>query len=309
MEKNTVIEMEGGSTMLDALTSDIATGEQFSLNLSGLDRMLWEESIVAGDRAIVGHTPSHLTPWHRFGMRLNKKFGTGKQAFLMAYMLEYVADGDMASKKHYEKLATEKGFAVAFAELFTLFCALRKCDASSVDVCGQVVGSLDSDMEYHSIPTMPDVKSFFTVETLEETISAVTEDGESIFVPVVMTKNGLRPKTVVVERESLQVEYVAEETEVVDAPTMLFREFLDRIRRAGVSQLGAIGKDLFGRGKEIGFEGARELWSLYKAKKSLIESQKSGDVSFEAISELFSKMTAGSFMHLSMKPKELATAA
>ena len=78
------------TTLEDALNLDIETGEHMRLNLSALDRIIWEEAQTISDgKALFEHTPSSLTPHHRYGMRLNKKYRAGKRAFLAAYMLSY----------------------------------------------------------------------------------------------------------------------------------------------------------------------------------------------------------------------------
>jgi len=50
----------------------------------------------------------------------------------------------------------------------------------------------------------------------------------------------------------------------------LYREFSSRIRRAGVHQLGAIGKDLYESGREMGYELTNMLWSQYRERKEAL---------------------------------------
>lgn len=219
--------------LLDAITADIATGEHLNLKLGAMDRMLYEESIIAGDKAIVGHEPTTLTPWHRYGMRLNKKYNAGKRGFLAGYMLLYVGSLSYEMRQWFEGVANEKGFDSAFGELFNLFKEMRQFDADDCDVMGKMYGSLAGDTNYHSMPLVPNAARI-----------GKNEEGDVV------------------------VEYLAEEAEEkVDSQTATYREFYHRIRRAGVHQIGQIGKELYTRSKECGFEYAKLLWAFYRQRK------------------------------------------
>lgn len=164
--ENTILERYGRinrtyssavETLEEALDLDIETGEHLRMNLSGLDRMIWEEAADIKDgKAFFEHTPSNLTPHHRYGMRLNKKYESGKNGFLAAYCLYFVSGLDKESCSWFEGLCEEQGFNGAFDYIRKLYMELRACDAKDTDVCGKIEEGL------------PEGSSFHTVDIIEE---------------------------------------------------------------------------------------------------------------------------------------------
>jgi len=140
------------TTLEEALNCDIECGEHLRINLSTNDRIIWEEAqrIVDG-KAIFGHIPSSLTPHHRYGMRLNKKYGAGKKAFLAAYALYTVAGLDKESSIWFEGLCSEQGFESAFDYLRKLHSELRACDAEDTDVLGKIETGIGEGSQYHAV--------------------------------------------------------------------------------------------------------------------------------------------------------------
>ncbi len=147
------------TTLEDALNLDIETGEHMRLNLSDLDRIIWEEAQTISDgKALFEHTPSSLTPHHRYGMRLNKKYGAGKRAFLAAYMLHMVSGTEQESREWFEALC-EEGFDSAFKQLLELHSELRKCDARDTDVMGKIENGVGDGSLYHAVEIIEEEES------------------------------------------------------------------------------------------------------------------------------------------------------
>ena len=202
-------------TLAEALSLDIETGEHFRVELSPLDRMIFEETIIADDQAIVDHVPSSLPPHHRTARRWEKKFKvSGKMASLAAYALYFISGLEKESTQWFEGLVEEQGFDSAFSYLRGLYFEMKKLDAEDTDALGKIENGLPEGGCFHTMPVIP-------------------EDGE--------------------EYENKAAE--------------LYREFSGRIRRAGVHQLGAIGKDLYESGREMGYELTNLLWSQYRERK------------------------------------------
>jgi hypothetical protein len=150
-EMNSQYGLSEVTTLEDALNLDIETGEHMRLNLSALDRIIWEEAQTISDgKALFEHMPSSLTPHHRYGMRLNKKYGAGKRAFLAAYMLHMVSGIEQESREWFESLC-EEGFDRAFEQLFGLYSELRRCDARDTDVMGKIEGGMGDGSLYHAV--------------------------------------------------------------------------------------------------------------------------------------------------------------
>ena len=156
------------TTLDEALNLDIETGEHLRMNLGTLDRIIWEEATAITDgKAVFEHAPSSLTPHHRYGMRLNKKYGAGKRAFLAAYMLHMVTGLELESRQWFEGLADES-FTEAFDELRKLYSELRKCDARDTDVMGKVEPGIGEGGSYHAVEVLPE--DGWEPETQEDTI-------------------------------------------------------------------------------------------------------------------------------------------
>ena len=163
------------TTLEDALNLDIETGEHMRLNLSSLDRIIWEEAQTISDgKALFEHTPSSLTPHHRYGMRLNKKYRAGKRAFLAAYMLYMVSGIEQESREWFEALC-EESFDSAFKQLFELHSELRKCDVRDTDVMGKIESGVGDGSLYHAVEIIGGrrngsrclrIKSLFTASML-----------------------------------------------------------------------------------------------------------------------------------------------
>lgn len=147
------------TTLEDALSLDIETGEHLRLNLSSLDRIIWEEAQTISDgKALFEHAPSSLTPHHRYGMRLNKKYRAGKRAFLAAYMLHMVSGMEQGSREWFEGLC-EESFDSAFKQLFELHSELRKCDARDTDIMGKIENGVGDGSLYHAVEIIEEEES------------------------------------------------------------------------------------------------------------------------------------------------------
>lgn len=147
------------TTLEDALNLDIETGEHLRLNLSALDRIIWEEAQTISDgKALFEHAPSSLSPHHRYGMRLNKKYGAGKRAFLAAYMLHMVSGIEQESREWFEALC-EESFDSAFKQLFELHAELRKCDARDTDIMGKIENGVGDGSLYHAVEIIEEEES------------------------------------------------------------------------------------------------------------------------------------------------------
>jgi hypothetical protein len=213
-------------TLAEALQIDIATGEQFRINLSPLDRMIFEETIISGNKAILEHIPSHMPIHHRTARRLEVKFKvTSKDACLAAYMLYVVGRLEQEIIAWFESAVTTTSWNEAFAELHTYFKGIRECDSTSVDVMGKVETGLPEGGCYHAVPlVMPE----------EPTDEQINEQDE------------------------------------------LYSQFSTRIRRAGVHQLGAIGKEMYAVNMQLGFDNSKALWAQYNARKAELAKYRKG---------------------------------
>ena len=136
---------------------DIETGEHLRMNLSALDRIIWEEAVDISERkALFEHLPSNLTPHHRYGMRLSRKYGQGKMAFLAAYTLYFVSGLERESTQWFEGLCDTQGFKGAFDYLRRLYFELRACDAEDTDVLGKIESGIGQGSSYHAVEILGD---------------------------------------------------------------------------------------------------------------------------------------------------------
>ena len=205
-------------TLAEAISLDIEIGEHLRVELSPLDRMIFEETIIADDQAIVDHLPSSLPPHHRTARRWEKKFGvSGKMASLAAYALYFISGLEKKSTQWFEGLVEEQGFDSAFSYLRGLYFEMKKLDAEDTDALGKIENGLPEGGCFHTMPVI-----------------------------------------------------MVDEAENEDKATELYREFSGRIRKAGVHQLGAIGKDLYESGRQMGYELTNMLWSQYRARKEAL---------------------------------------
>jgi hypothetical protein len=147
------------TTLEEALNLDIETGEHFRVNLSALDRIIFEEAeSITDGKAVFGHLPSSLTPHHRYGMRLNKKYSAGEKGFLAAYALYMVTGLEKESREWFESLCEEQGFKGAFDCLRKLYLELRACDAEDTDVMGKIETGIGTGSQYHAIDIIEELE-------------------------------------------------------------------------------------------------------------------------------------------------------
>lgn len=222
--KDVLVYRESVDTLAEAVQLDIATGEQFRLNLSPLDRMIYEEAVALdGGMAIIGHVPSNMPAHHRTARRLEVKFKvTGKAAALAAYMLYVVGGLDREITRWFESTVATSSWDEAFAELHTYFKGVRECDSTSVDVMGKVEAGLPEGDCYHAVPLVPEYS----------------------------------------------------EPEELNEQDELYSLFSNRIRRAGVHQIGAVGKEMYAVNLKLGFENAKALWAQYNTRKAALQAYK-----------------------------------
>jgi hypothetical protein len=158
-EINSVHGLAEVTTIEEALNLDIETGAHMRVNLSTLDRIIWEEATdIADGKAVFEHTPSTLTPHHRYGMRLNKKYRAEKKAFLAAYILYMVTGLEKESREWFESLCNEQGFEGAFSELRRLYFELKALDAKDTDVLGKIENGIGEGSQYHAIDIIPQIE-------------------------------------------------------------------------------------------------------------------------------------------------------
>lgn len=184
-----------------------------------------------GIHFFVEQLPSSIAPWRAYAGRLKRKFSLSeKEAQMSAAMVQYLSDGNWKVKGWFEGYVKMGGFKKAFSHVKHLFWNVYRLEPAD--------------------GTTP-------ARTIEEFMDEAIGEGHAFrALPIEID-----------EREEARMEEDAKLH--VDQKVESFRQFYDKIRRAGIHQISAIGSELYkaNAGKWFYYEDASTLFKSYNERK------------------------------------------